>query len=74
MSSFYDKLSPFYHLIYPDWEASIELQAQQIDQIIAKHWGDQSRQLLDVSCGIGTQSLGLAAIGYEINASCPTRS
>lgn len=28
-----------------------------------------ARRLLDVSCGIGTQSLGLAGLGYEVTAS-----
>jgi hypothetical protein len=27
VETFYDELAPFYHLIFPDWEASIQRQA-----------------------------------------------
>ena len=27
--AFYDRLAPFYHLIFPDWDASIARQAEQ---------------------------------------------
>ena len=29
---FYDELAPFYHLIFPDWEASIRRQAEALEQ------------------------------------------
>lgn len=66
---FYDELSAFYHLIYPDWEASIAAQAQSLDAIIRRCWGEHTRRILDVSCGIGTQCLGLAALGYRVTGS-----
>ncbi len=69
MENFYDELSPFYHLIYPDWEASIERQAAQIDDIIRTHWPEAGNRLLDVACGIGTQCLGLARHGWSVTAS-----
>lgn len=69
MHRFYDRLSPFYHLIYEDWEASIARQARQLDEVIRSQWGESARSVLDVTCGIGTQSLGLAALGYQVNAS-----
>ena len=31
---FYDRLAPFYHLIFPDWEASIARQAAALDAVI----------------------------------------
>ena len=31
---FYDRLAPFYHMIYPDWEQSIERQAAQLEKVI----------------------------------------
>lgn len=58
-AAFYDVLSPFYHLIYPDWQASIARQAQALDSIIRSMGGPQRRTVLDAACGIGTQSLGL---------------
>ena len=69
VTEFYAGLAPFYHLVYGDWEASIERQAEQLDAIIRKTWGTGIRTVFDVSCGIGTQRLGLAALGYQIRAS-----
>lgn len=69
MSDFYEKLAPFYHLIYEDWDASIELQGNFLDEIIRTEWGAGARSVLDVSCGTGTQCFALAARGYEITAS-----
>lgn len=67
--SFYDELSPFYHLIYPDWDASIARQAAMLDTLIHREATDPARHVLDASCGIGTQSLGLAQLGYSVTAS-----
>jgi SAM-dependent methyltransferase len=69
MDDFYDRLAPFYHLIYADWDASIARQAAQLDAVIRERLRDGARRVLDVACGIGTQSLGLAALGYEVTAS-----
>ena len=67
---FYDALAPFYHLIFPDWEASIARQAAALDEVIRAETGaDAERTVLDVACGIGTQALGLAALGYRVTAS-----
>src|ERR1051325_10943137 len=68
-ADFYDRLAPFYHLIFADWEASIQRQAAQLDQLIQKTWGPHLRTVLDVACGIGTQTLGLAQLGYQVVAS-----
>lgn len=69
MNDFYDQLSPFYHLIYPDWEASIVRQAEGLTTIVQTYWGEGVKRVLDVSCGIGTQSIGLAARGFDVTAS-----
>jgi SAM-dependent methyltransferase len=69
MDDFYDQLSPFYHLLYKDWEAGVEWQAECLSRIIRTHWGDQVQSVLDVLCGIGTQSLGLARLGFRVTAS-----
>ena len=68
-TDFYNQISPFYHLIFPDWDASIRRQAAALDEIIKKFWGDSHRSVLDVACGIGTQTLGLARLGYDLTAS-----
>jgi SAM-dependent methyltransferase len=69
MDDFYDRIAPFYHLISPDWDASIERQADQLAEIFRDHWGGGSKSVLDVSCGIGTQAIGLARKGHGVTAS-----
>jgi len=69
VTEFYAGLTPFYHLIYPDWEKSIERQASMLDVIIRETWGDKVSEVLDAACGIGTQCLGLAKMGYQVTAS-----
>lgn len=66
---FYDRLAPFFHLIYADWNGSISRQACQIKSILAELSGSQANSILDAACGIGTQSLGLAQLGYAVTAS-----
>jgi SAM-dependent methyltransferase len=63
---FYNQLTPFYHLIYSDWEASIRQQAADLDSIIQEFWGGGVKTILDVACGIGTQALGLAGLDYRL--------
>src|SRR5437762_3383289 len=74
VEAFYDQLAPFYHLIYPDWPASIERQAAALQSIIREYWGERARTILDVACGVGTQTLGLAALGYAVTASDLSRA
>jgi SAM-dependent methyltransferase len=66
---FYDDLAPFYHLIYPDWEASVAWQGAALDAVVRTELGNGARTVLDVAAGIGTQALGLAARGYDVTAS-----
>jgi SAM-dependent methyltransferase len=65
----YDEIASFYHLIYRDWNAAIVQQAAALDAIIRQHVGPPPQSILDVSCGIGTQALGLAALGHAVTAS-----
>jgi SAM-dependent methyltransferase len=69
MDDFYDRLTPFYHLIFPDWDASIERQAVELGGIIRERWGAGARSILDVACGTGTQSIGLAMRGFAVTGS-----
>jgi 2-polyprenyl-3-methyl-5-hydroxy-6-metoxy-1,4-benzoquinol methylase len=66
---FYNKLAPFYHLIFEDWEASIAHQAGTLDSLIRTNISTAVGSVLDVAFGIGTQALGLAARGYDVTAS-----
>lgn len=64
----YDEIAEFYHLIFEDWDASIERQALQLGALIRSIWSE-TRTVLDVTCGIGTQSIGLAKHGFKVTAS-----
>jgi hypothetical protein len=54
MSDFYDRLAPYYHLIYPDWEARITSQANQLRDIIQAQWGLSLSSVPDASCAPAT--------------------
>lgn len=64
---FYDELAGDYHLIFADWQQSVEHQAEVLDRLIRAELGDRPLPLLDCTCGIGTQAIGLAARGYHVH-------
>lgn len=67
--AFYDGLAPLYHLVYENWEASVTRQGQALASLIGEHWGADARTVLDAAVGIGTQSLGLLALGFRVTGS-----
>ncbi len=67
--AYYDTLAPYYKLIYQDWDKSIQKQAEILDSIIHEFIGKDAKTVVDVACGIGTQSIGLAKLGYRVTAS-----
>jgi SAM-dependent methyltransferase len=69
IETFYDDLAPYYHLLFSDWEASVKRHAAMLDSVIREEWGMGVREILDAACGIGTQTLGLAELGYHLTAS-----
>lgn len=69
VKDFYDQLASNYHLIFEDWEASIRRQAAVLGAILEKECGSpQTVRILDCACGIGTQALGLAKLGFQVTA------
>ncbi|MGW7120832.1 class I SAM-dependent methyltransferase, partial [Streptomyces sp. NPDC054901] len=62
VARFYDELADDYHLIYSDWDASIRRQGAALDALI----GLDRAAVLDCSCGIGTQAIGLALRGHRV--------
>lgn len=64
---FYDHMSDFYHLVFwQDFDTSIQKHGELLDRVIRKEWGDHVESILDVSCGIGTQAIGLTQMGYQV--------
>jgi glycine/sarcosine N-methyltransferase len=66
---FYDSLADAYHLIFDDWNRAIARQAGVLDPLIRGKLRRRCISLHDCACGIGTQAIGLAALGYEVSGS-----
>ena len=66
---FYDDLAADYHHVYADWESAIDRQSYVLDRLIQRESSANASLVLDCSCGIGTQAIGLAQRGYEVFAS-----
>ncbi|HWS18072.1 MAG TPA: class I SAM-dependent methyltransferase, partial [Candidatus Elarobacter sp.] len=69
IKDFYDQLASNYHLIFENWEASIYRQAAVLGAIFERECGPPATvKILDCACGIGTQALGLARLGFQVTA------
>lgn len=62
---FYDDLAATYHLVYADWRASVVRQGALLADLIRAQVPD-ARTVLDCTCGIGTQAIGLALAGFDV--------
>jgi glycine/sarcosine N-methyltransferase len=69
IASFYNELAEHYHLIYEDWDRSIERQASVLGPLLEGWVGPAPLKVLDCACGIGTQTIGLARLGHNVVAS-----
>ncbi len=65
---FYDVLSADYHSMYADWRAEVLRQGKVLDSLIQHQFGSRPVSVLDCTCGIGTQAIGLATCGYRVQA------
>jgi len=64
----YDELAPNFHLIFENWEASMAWQAARLGPILQRECGRPGPiRILDCACGIGTQALGLAQLGFLVS-------
>src|SRR5215467_8352791 len=69
--AFYDAFAADYHLIFANWETSIEWQGRLLDGLIRSRFdaGAFPLTVLDCAYGIGTQAIGLARQGgYRVHA------
>lgn len=63
---FYDTIASRYRLFYADWPQTVRNEGTWLDDLLKQR---RVRTVLDCTCGIGTQALGLAFQGYEVTAS-----
>ncbi|MFN2614655.1 MAG: class I SAM-dependent methyltransferase [Actinomycetota bacterium] len=67
VSGFYDRLAGAYHLIYSDWRKGVARQGAVLDRLIRTYLSDGPHRVLDCTCGIGTQAIGLATRGHSVH-------
>jgi glycine/sarcosine N-methyltransferase len=68
VAAFYDGLAEDYQAIFADWDSSVVRQGEIIDEVIRAAMPEGASSVLDATCGIGTQAIGLALRGYEVTA------
>jgi glycine/sarcosine N-methyltransferase len=66
---FYEALADHYHLIFDDWDSTIERQGKIFGLLLASQISGSPLKILDCACGIGTQAIGFAAMGHHVVAS-----
>lgn len=69
VQTFYDSLADHYDKLFQDWDATTREQAAILDRIFRQQGFDPAATVLDCACGIGTQTIGLADLGYPVTAS-----
>ena len=69
IQTFYDNLAIQYDKLFLDWNDATEEQAAILNKLFGEYGVDQGAQILDCACGIGTQAIGLARLGYQITGS-----
>ncbi|MCY9659679.1 class I SAM-dependent methyltransferase [Paenibacillus chondroitinus] len=68
---FYDELAEDYHLLFEEWTRAVISQGETLNRIIRSKFTTSVTEeitLLDCSCGIGTQAIGLALNGFKVTA------
>ena len=70
VTDFYDNLSPEYRdNMGWDWESTMRKEGESLARFVANVAGKSSPfSVLDCSCGIGTQAIGLALQGNQVHA------
>ena len=69
IQTFYDQMAPQYDKLFAHWDATVQEQAALLDGLFAQNGFRRCDTILDCACGIGTQAIGLAALGYPVTAS-----
>ena len=67
--TFYDKMAAQYDKLFLDWHDATQEQAVILNTLFTDSGFDRTAKILDCACGIGTQAIGLAELGYSVTAS-----
>ncbi len=67
--TFYDNLATQYDKLFLDWQSTTHEQATILNKLFQNNGFDNTAHILDCACGIGTQAIGLASLGYNVTAS-----
>ena len=70
VTDFYDRLGSVFHQnMGYDWEAGVRWEGEWLDHFLSEQLrGAGPWSVLDCSCGIGTQAIGLALHGHRVHA------
>jgi glycine/sarcosine N-methyltransferase len=68
VQQYYDDMAEEYHFIFADWEKTVYRQADILAAMLEKLGEAAPKTVLDCTCGIGTQAIGLAMKGYAVHA------
>lgn len=63
---FYNNMASQYDKLFLDWQATVLGQAELLSKVFQENGYDYKAKILDCACGIGTQSIGLAKLGYNV--------
>ena len=66
---FYDSLASHYSKLFQDIQETMQEQAEMLDKIFSDNGYDKEAKVLDCACGMSTQTLGLASLGYNMSSS-----
>ncbi|PLX80025.1 MAG: class I SAM-dependent methyltransferase [Desulfuromonas sp.] len=65
-SQLFDRFAVDYDQLLSDWDSELVEQGRILDNLIRIHSSSQVHTVLDCTCGIGTQCIGLAKLGYQV--------
>lgn len=68
-NDFYDAVAESYTLLYKDWETQLEREGLGLRAIFRKKGIER---ILVTACGVGTQAIPLAELGYDVIATDPS--
>ncbi|MBR6719595.1 MAG: class I SAM-dependent methyltransferase [Clostridia bacterium] len=69
VQKFYDNMAKKYDKLFSDWNEATREEAEILDRIFKDEGFGKETKILDCACGIGTQAIGLAGLGYNVTAS-----